>query len=253
MYEDILPLTDVFLLPLPKQRPEHLGKLTVVLDLDETLIHSILRRDLEILLQDSDDSEASKAIKKFKKKADLFLRDVENCGDIFIFFRPGLHRFLQKLSMTCEIVLWTAANRKYAKPILDYIDPDGDLLPYRLFRQHTVEKANKEYVKDLGKLGRDMKRVMLIDNNPDAMARFPRNCYLIPDFYGDPKDDELQKAWIFTCELRDNFAYYYYDIRDKLDDLAEMNLPQNENPPQQWVWKKVMVTKTQYKYQKVYK
>lgn len=239
-------LNDLFLLPLPKQRPEHIGKVTVVLDLDETLIHSIFLRDLEVLLR-GNGGKASKIVKKMKKKSDLFLTDVGRCGDIAVFFRPGLHRFLSKLSKTCEVVLWTASNRKYAKPILDYIDPDGELLPYRLFRKHTIERADNELVKDLSKLGRDMKRTVLIDNNPRTLDRAPRNVYLIPDFYGDPNDTELSKAWGFLSEACD-----LYDIRHSLElALSMVTIKNHEEPTQQWVWKKVFINKTQYKYQKV--
>lgn len=238
-------LNDLFLLPLPKQRPEHMGKVTVVLDLDETLIHSIFLRDLEVLLQGSG-NKASKLVKKMKKKSDLYLCDVGNCGDIAVFFRPGLHRFLSKLSKTCEVVLWTAANRTYAKPILDYIDPDGELLPYRLFRKHTIEKADNELVKDLSQLGRDMKRTVLIDNNPLTLNRTPRNVYLIPNFYGDQSDIELSKAWGFLSETCGQ-----YDIRNHLELALSMTTIKNDKPTEQWIWKKVFINKTQYKYQKV--
>jgi len=234
----VLPINDLFLLPLPKQRPEHSDRMTVVLDLDETLIHSIFLNDLEVLTKST--SKLLKLMKKLRKKCDLFLSDVGNYGDIFVFFRPGLHRFLKKLSTTCEVVLWTAASRRYAKPILDFIDPDGHLLPYRLFREHTIRRG-KESIKDLGLLGRKLKKTLLIDNNEDALARAPRNCYLIPDFYGDPNDFELQEAWRLICELNE-FYTYNLDIRMKLERTAAINRFTQDTSIKQLKWKKVYIS-----------
>lgn len=240
-------INDLFLLPLPKQRPEHSGRMTVVLDLDETLVHSIFLRDIHDLPTTT--SKIIKVIKRLRKKCDLYLRNVGNYGDVFVFFRPGLYRFLKKLSVTCEVVLWTAACRSYAKPILDFIDPDGVLLPYRLFRQHTIQKE-KECVKDLSLLGRDMKCTVLIDNSRDALARAPRNCYLISDFYGDSNDHELEKVWSVICTTNE-YHIYTGDIRFKLQSLTAMERMVKDNPLKQLQWKKVFITKTRFVYQKV--
>jgi len=242
-----LPINDLFLLPLPKQRPEHVGRMTVVLDLDETLIHSIFMNDLEVITNST--SKLIKLMKKLRKKCDLFLTDVGNYGDIFVFFRPGLHRFLKKLSTTCEVVLWTAASRRYAKPILDFIDPDGHLLPYRLFRDHTIQRG-KESIKDLGLLGRNMRKTLLIDNNEDAMARAPRNSYLITDFYGDPNDRELQDVWRLICEVTECYAYNA-DIRMKLEQTAAINRITKDVSLKQLKWKKVFISEKKFVYQKV--
>jgi len=241
-------LNDLFLLPLPKQRPEHVGKATVVLDLDETLVHSIFIKDIERLFQ-SNYNKADKTIRRIMKKSDLFLPDVRNYGSVAVFFRPGLHRFLCKLSKMFEVVLWTASNRKYAKPILDYIDPNGDLLPYRLFREHTILTVKDELVKDLTQLGRNMARTVLVDNNPLTVRRAPSNVYLIPDFYGDPKDAELPKAWTFLREMTDS-----HDFRPHLEAAVIMIQRKAKDPeerPKKWVWKKVFINETQFKYQKV--
>lgn len=238
---------DLFLLPLPKQRPEHFGKMTVVLDLDETLVHSIFMND--IARQTNDKSKFSKVVKKLRKKCDLFLTDVGNYGNVFVFLRPGLHRFLTKLSETCEVVLWTAGSRRYAKPILDFIDPHGHFLPYRLFRDHTIQRGN-ESIKDLGLLGRNMRKTLLIDNNEDAIARAPRNSYLISDFYGDPNDCKLEEAWRFICEVSE---YYFYtaDIRMKLEQTAMLHRMNKDLPPKHLKWKKVFISEKKFVYQKV--
>lgn len=61
--------------------------------------------------------------------------------------------------------MFTAAVKDYADWILDRIDP-GRLIAYRLYRHHT-QPQNGVYVKDLSRLGRDLARVIIVDNNAE--------------------------------------------------------------------------------------
>jgi len=188
--------------------------------MDETLIHSVFLNEMQSLIQadGADDKEAYQLMRKFQQNADLFLQE-KGHGNIAVFYRPGLHRFLYKLSEMCEVILWTAADRSYAKPLLDHIDPSGNLLPYRLFREHCVKKGNVKCAKDLELLGRDMRRVVLIDNSPKAAETSPKNAYLIKDFFGDPSDQCLERAWQFLTELN-----LLNDIRQSLEMMLDLNM-----------------------------
>merc|ERR1712113_409486 len=194
--------------------------MVVVLDMDETLIHSIFYCDIERQLRQEGGTEEDfyNYTKKLRKNASLFLQK-SNHGNIAVFYRPGLHRFLYKLSEKCEVILWTAADRNYAKPILDHIDPNGDLLPYRLFREHCVKKGNVECAKDLELIGRDMSRVVLIDNSTIAAQTSPSNTYLIEDFLGDRNDKCLQQAWTILSEISE-----LKDIRQTLEMMLDLHL-----------------------------
>lgn len=197
-------------LPLPPMLPQDHGKMTVVLDMDETLIHSIFMKDIahnipgfpkngNISIHTTNEPMV---IWKLKQQADMIL---DIYGGVVVFLRPGVHRFLYKLSEICEIVLWTAAEQEYADEILNCLDPHGELIPMcnRLYRNHTVEGRNKERLKDLRLLGRDMKRTMLIDNSLVAVQAAPNNTLLVEDFFGDPNDEQLESIWDFVSACDD--------------------------------------------------
>ena len=130
-------------------------KYTLVLDLDETLVHYI-----------SDNESA------------------------YIQIRPGAENFLKELSEFYEIVIFTAALQTYADLVIDGIDPDG-VISDRLYRQHTINVGNIN-IKDLDKLGRDIKHIIIIDNFMENYSLQPRNGLNIIDFEGNEYDDELE-------------------------------------------------------------
>ena len=54
----------------------------------------------------------------------------------------------------------------YASPVIDKLDKKGYGF-YKLYREHCrYFKETNFYVKDLSKLGRDLKNVIFIDNIP---------------------------------------------------------------------------------------
>lgn len=100
---------------------------TLVLDLDETLVHY-----------------------------------VESDTDPRLLIRPGAQKFLKEMSEIYEVVIFTAAMQDYADWVLDQLDT-GKWISHRLYRQHTtIENGN--FVKDLSKIGRDLTKTIIIDN-----------------------------------------------------------------------------------------
>ena len=126
--------------------PKTSSKKTLVLDLDETLVHS--------------------QFIPYSIKSDLILKiDIENkIHDIHVLIRPGVQNFLKKLEKLYEIVIFTASVSKYADPLLDIIDKNN-YCSHRLFREHC-SMMGITYIKDLKKLGRDLKDVVIVDNSP---------------------------------------------------------------------------------------
>ena len=162
-------------------------KYTLVLDLDETLVHYI---------SDSDSA--------------------------YIQIRPGAEEFIKDLSEYYEIVIFTAALKTYADLVIDGIDPDGAISD-RLYRQHTVGVGNAN-IKDLDKLGRDIKHVIIIDNFLDNFSLQPKNGLNILDFEGNEYDDELnylKNDLIKLVKLNpDDVRYYLKDIQIEMDKRA---------------------------------
>ena len=162
-------------------------KYTLVLDLDETLVHYI-----------SDNESA------------------------YIQIRPGAENFLKELSEFYEIVIFTAALQTYADLVIEGIDPDG-VVSYRLYRQHTINVGNVN-IKDLDKLGRDIKRVIIIDNFMENYSLHPRNGLNIIDFEGNEYDDELEYLKDDLLKLvklnPDDVRPYLTDIQRGMDKRA---------------------------------
>lgn len=109
---------------IPPINPKY--EYTLVLDLDETLVHF----------------EASE--KKFK-------------------LRPNCLPFLRNMSKLYEIIIFTAASQDYADWILNILDSDRTCISHRLYRQHT-QYYDGVYHKDLSILGRDLSKTIIIDN-----------------------------------------------------------------------------------------
>ena len=127
---------------------------TLVLDLDETLVHYI--------------EEENRAYVQVRPYADYFLTEM---GKFF------------------EIVIFTAAAEDYADIVLNELDKNK-VINYKLYRKHT-EQVNGIFIKDLSKLGRDISKVLIIDNNKDNFSLQPENGLHICSFLGDQNDDEL--------------------------------------------------------------
>lgn len=180
---------------LPQQQDGDNGKLTVVLDMDETLIHSIFRTGCNNYRQD----ELRQEIEGGKHDFSVDLGDDEMA---FVHKRPGVEKFLKDLSENFETVVFTAALPVYAKPVVETIDK-GSYVKHSLFRDATVTYKGQSFVKDLSILGRDMSRVVLIDNNPLAMLASPDNAMPIMSWYDDPNDKELEKALSILNQMKD--------------------------------------------------
>ncbi len=110
--------------------------------------------------------------------------------------RPGVDKFLQDLSKYYEIVLFSPSNFGVVDPITWTLDKQG-LIMHRLYKDSTRFYKGK-HVKDLAKLNRNLRHVVIVDDDPDAFQFQPENGIRIKPFV-DPKDksdrslDKLRK------------------------------------------------------------
>ncbi|KAG0181677.1 mitochondrial inner membrane protein required for protein import [Apophysomyces sp. BC1034] len=103
--------------------------------------------------------------------------------------RPGVDYFLSYMSQFYEIVIFTSQSSMNAAPILDKLDPYQYAL-YRLYREATRYIGGK-YVKDLTHLNRDLSKVIIIDSNPDAFSLQPENGITLNPWKGEANDNGL--------------------------------------------------------------
>jgi len=175
--------------------PDDHGKLTVVLDVDETLIHSRLSPTQNRFRQTEERKENAGVCEEFK----ITLEDGET---VWVNKRPGLDRFLRYIKTRYEVVAYTAGLEEYAKPLLDWLDPDGTVFRHRLYRDSCLF-IRGYYVKDLQKLNRSLNRIVLVDNNAFCFLPQLSNGIPISSFYDDPNDNALQFLTVFLRQIEE--------------------------------------------------
>jgi len=139
---------------LPAINPKY--KYTLVLDMDETLIH-------------------------------YFFTHING----MFFVRPYCFDFLRELNDIYEIVTFTAGTKDYADNILNILDIDNNIIKYRLYREHTTILGFTVY-KDLSKLGRDLSKVIIIDNLKENFKMQPNNGLFIKTWTNDINDVQFK-------------------------------------------------------------
>ncbi|KAG5180496.1 NLI interacting factor-like phosphatase-domain-containing protein [Tribonema minus] len=112
--------------------------------------------------------------------------------------RPGVEEFLREMSMYYEIVIFTSAHVGSAEPIVTSLDPavsrargvevSSGYTSHRLYRDATLF-SNGTHVKDLSKINRDMKHVIIIDDEPEAFQLQPDNGIRIKPYEIKPGED----------------------------------------------------------------
>ncbi|XP_021764157.1 CTD small phosphatase-like protein 2 isoform X1 [Chenopodium quinoa] len=175
---------------VPSTRPTILPKeswekkpVTLVLDLDETLVHSTLDH--------CEDADFTFTV-FFNMKAHT----------VYVKERPHLRSFLKKVAEMFEIIVFTASQSIYAEQLLDILDPDGKLISGRVYRESCIF-SDGSYTKDLTVLGLDLAKVMIVDNSPQVFRLQVNNGIPIKSWFDDPSDNELMTLVPFLETLAD--------------------------------------------------
>ena len=137
-------------------------------------------------------------------------------GDYFL-VRPGVKDFLQEMKKYFEIIIFTSSPKSYADNILDKIDVNGEFFKYRLYRRHAIYE-NGDCVKKLSMIGRDLKKIVFVDNLKSNAKYNPDNLYNIKSWYSDVEDVELIKLKEKLIEIV-NSGNYDEDITKGLKTI----------------------------------
>ena len=165
---------------LPPINPKY--KYTLVLDMDETLIH-------------------------------YFFTHING----MFFVRPYCFDFLKELNDLYEIVTFTAGTKDYADNILNLLDLDNNIIKYRLYRQHTTILGFSVY-KDLSKLGRDLSKVIIIDNLKENFKMQPNNGIFIKTWTNDINDVQFKDLLKI---LKDIVSFNVNDVRPIIQKMND--------------------------------
>ena len=164
---------------------------TLVLDLDETLIN-------------------------------IEFKDMSN-NKCILHLRPGLFRFLSQVKPFYELITFTSASKEYAQPIINEIELKNKYFDYNFYREHSVINGN-DFVKDISRIGRDMKRIIIVDNMEENFRLNRKNGIKIKPFYGEQNDrvlDDLSRILIMIVkrgydDVTTALQYYANDIKVKI-------------------------------------
>ena len=129
--------------------------------------------------------------------------------------RPHLLKFLTEMNKIFELIVFTAGTQEYADPILNIIDKKK-FFDKRLYRQHCIILDNV-FVKDLSKLGRDLSKVIIIENTPQNFKLQKENGIFIKNFYGEDKNDSALLDLIPILKIVANNENN--DVRNELKKL----------------------------------
>lgn len=156
------------------------NKKCLILDLDETLVHSSF---------------------KYLRTADFVIPvEIENqIHHVYVIKRPGVDEFLKKVGEWYEVVVFTASVSKYGNPLLDKLDIHKSV-HHRLFRDSCFNYEGN-FIKNLSQIGRPLNESIIIDNSPASYIFHPQHSVPISSWFSDTHDNELLDLLPFLHDL----------------------------------------------------
>jgi len=159
-------------------------KKTLIIDLDETLIHSMAKGGrmstghmVEVRLGGP---VSSSGVSLGPGVPILY----------YVHERPNCHEFLRKVCKWYNLIVFTASVQEYADPVIDWLERERKYFSGRYYRQHCTFR-NGAYIKDLAQVEPDLSRVMILDNSPMSYIFHEDNAVPIEGWISDPTDHEL--------------------------------------------------------------
>ena len=175
--------------PAPYLKTINRKPYSLILDLDETLVH-------------------------FKINPDC-----ANEGVLRV--RPGIVEFLDAVDKYYELIIFTAATQDYADLLIDAVEENKIYFEHRLYRQHTVIIGN-DFVKDLSRVGRPLDKIIIVDNMPQNFRLQKENGINIKAFWGEEAYDT---ALVDLGNILVNIAKDGGDVRNGIkkykDDIVK--------------------------------
>jgi len=162
--------------------PVNQKRKTLILDLDETLVHSTI-----------------KPVSHHHMTVDVLIDGV-NCT-FYVIKRPHVDHFLKKVAEWFDVIIFTASMQQYADPLINQLDTKR-VVKSRLFRESCLQKDGN-FIKDLSLIGMDLPSTVIIDNSPVAYSNNKDSALPIDNWMGDnPADESLLNLLPFLNALR---------------------------------------------------
>ncbi|KAJ6780365.1 hypothetical protein PWT90_03573 [Aphanocladium album] len=142
-------------------------KLSLVVDLDQTIIHACIEPTIGEWQRDpsNPNHSAVKDVKSFQLNDDGPRGLASGCT-YYIKLRPGLEEFLEEISQMYELHVYTMGTRAYALNIAKIVDPDRKLFGNRVISRDENGSITSKSLARLFPVSTDM--VVIIDDRSDV-------------------------------------------------------------------------------------
>ena len=153
----------------PYIKTKNIKKYSLVLDLEETLLH--------------------------------FNLNINNNNEGIVDIRPGATKFLDDISEFYELIVFNEGEQQYSDLLIDSLEENKIYFEHRLYREHIIID-NNDVVKDLNRIGRTLDKILIIDNMPQNFKFHKNNGIMIKSFWGDnPNDNILNDLAIILMKI----------------------------------------------------
>ncbi|KAF4467963.1 nuclear envelope NEM1 [Fusarium albosuccineum] len=196
---------------IPRRQPSYLNiepsikqqQKTLILDLDETLIHSM--------------SKGGRMSTGHMVEVRLNTTYVGVGGQTsigpqhpilyWVNKRPYCDEFLRRVCKWYNLVVFTASVQEYADPVIDWLEQERKFFSARFYRQHCTFRQGA-FIKDLSSVESDLSNVMILDNSPLSYLFHQDNAIPIQGWINDPTDTDLMHLVPLLEGLQ-----YVHDVR----------------------------------------
>ena len=132
-----------------------------------------------------------------------------------IILRNGLFSFLSTIKPFFELILFSIDSQDVSYPIINMIENDKKYFDYKFYKDHCV-LYKKNLIKDLTLIGRDLSKIIIVDNNETCFELNKENGIKISSFYGDNNDNKLFELKNILKEI---YFKNYNDVRLALKEF----------------------------------
>ena len=132
-----------------------------------------------------------------------------------IILRNGLFSFLSTIKPFFELILFSIDSKDFSEPIINMIENDKKYFDYKFYKDHCVLYKNN-LIKDLTLIGRDLSKIIIVDNNETCFELNKENGIKISSFYGDNNDNKLFELKNILKEI---YFKNYNDVRLALKEF----------------------------------
>ena len=138
---------------------------TLVLDLDETLIHSLAKGGRMSSGHMVEVKLSTPMATALTPDGPPTMLGPQHPILYYVHKRPHCDEFLRKVCKWFKLVVFTASVQEYADPVIDWLEQERKFFQARYYRQHCTFR-NGAYIKDLSAVEPDLSKVMILDNSP---------------------------------------------------------------------------------------